>query len=103
MKSEKGKELTTAVEQALKLLVGIEALQDLAVASLLNFALATTSTKKLCAHIPQLASQLQHPLVNGEQILFWSSKLCRKAVLTLVHQCKTFSFSMEAIASNSLA
>ena len=56
----------TSVRQALKLLVGNQALKDLAVASLLNFGLATTSTKKLSAHVPQLASELQHPLLTGK-------------------------------------
>lgn len=64
--------LIIAVVQALRLLVGNEELKGLATASLLNFALATTSTKKLCAHIPQLASELQHPLLTGTPTTFFS-------------------------------
>ena len=58
--------LTTAVEQALKFLVTNPAMTDLAAASLLNFGLASTSTKKLCASISQLASELHHPLLSGK-------------------------------------
>jgi len=58
--------------QALKVVVGQAqgedggSTADLAAACLLNCALASQSTQKLAAHIPALAQQLGHPLLEGQ-------------------------------------